>query len=137
MIREVRAIVRDFAFYNAGVDDATGPRRAVAMARRLLRRLLRPIFFRQEAIYRDLQGQIDALEGQLRALDARVEATDAFGWDHVAMARRLAAIEDRLDAGSPEADRGPVPGRRLDGASNLPAPHATAPAFVAARPRSD
>ena len=131
--------MRDFAFYNAGVDDATGPRRALALARRLLRRILRPIFFRQETIYRDLQQQIDALECQFRALADRSEATDAFGWDHVAMARRLAAIEDRLRPEAPKADpehkRGL--GLRLDGASDLPASHATATAFVAARPRDD
>ena len=128
--------MRDFAFYNAGVDDATGPRRALALARRLLRRVLRPIFFRQEAIYRELQEQIDALECQVRALADRAEATDAFGWDHVAMARRLAAIEDRLvSEGDPDHHRGLGP--RLDAASDLPAPHAAVPAFVAARSRVD
>ena len=128
--------MRDFAFYNAGVDDATGPRRALAMARRLLRRVLRPIFFRQEAIYRDLQEQIDILESQIRALADRAEATDAFGWDHVAMARRLAAIEDRLvPEGDSDHHRGLGP--RLGVASDLPNPHATVPAFVAARPLAD
>jgi hypothetical protein len=88
--------VRDFAFYNAGIDEAKGPKRVLGLARRALRRILRPMFFHQEAIYRDLQGQIDQLSAQIETLSGRLSSTDAFGWDYVAMARRLAAIEDHL-----------------------------------------
>ncbi|RUL89064.1 hypothetical protein [Tautonia sociabilis] len=121
--------MRDFAFYNAGVDDAKGPRRVFGLARRLLRRILRPMFFRQEAIYRDLQDQIDQLSAQVDALSRRVATSDAFGWDYVAMARRLAAIEDRL-ASSPTttptsapAPAEPSPVRRPGRADGLPSPH--------------
>lgn len=88
--------MRDFAFYNAGIDDAKGPKRVLGFARRLVRRLLRPMFFHQEALYRDLQAQIDHLTGQVEALSQRSATADAFRWDSVAMARRLASIEDHL-----------------------------------------
>jgi hypothetical protein len=117
--------VRDFAFYNAGIDDARGPRRLLGLARRALRRILRPMFFHQEAIYRDLQGQIDQLSAQVQALSGRVSSTEAFGWDYVAMARRLADIEDHLIRMQSE---GPSPigqGLRVDpgSADGLPSPN--------------
>lgn len=120
--------MRDFAFYNAGVDDARGPRRLLGLTRRLLRRILRPIFFRQEAIYREMQDQIDRLNGQVEALSARSATTDAFGWDYVAMSRRLAAIEDHLcRAGDdPKPESVTVSGRRTDAASRIPSPHPSA-----------
>ena len=97
--------MRDFAFYNAGGSGGSGPRRVLVLARRLLRRILRPVFFRQEEIYRDLQAQIDeltrrrdALAEQVHGLSAQLDAAAAFGWDYVALARRLAALEDHVEA---------------------------------------
>ncbi len=112
--------MRDFAFYNAGVDDATGPKRMLGLVRRLIRRVLRPMFYRQEAIYQELQEQIDHLSAQIQTLNDRVATTDAFGWDSVAMARRMSAIEDHL-----ASVRTVVPeGGRVDPANALPPPHA-------------
>jgi hypothetical protein len=110
--------VRDFAFYNAGVDGARGTGRLLAPARRLLRRILRPIFFRQEAIYREMQDEIDRLRSQVDALSDRTATTDAFGWDYLAMARRLAAIEDHLSRADASAG-----GRRDDAPNRVPAHH--------------
>ncbi len=49
-----------------------------------------------------LSARVDAMEsslnGRLDDLAERSETTVALGWDHVALTRRLAAIEDRLGA---------------------------------------
>ncbi|QDV32541.1 hypothetical protein [Tautonia plasticadhaerens] len=120
--------MHDFAFYNAGIDDATGPRRVLGLARRVLRRILRPMFFHQEAIYRDLQGQIDRLSAQLQSLASRQSATEALGWDYVAMARRLAAIEDALADRRPEYPIRIGPDHRIDPGTGegIPAPNPAA-----------
>jgi hypothetical protein len=118
--------VRDFAFYNAGINDAKGPKRVLGLARRLVRRLLRPMFFHQEALYRDLQAQIDHLTGQVEALSRRSATTDAFRWDSVAMARRLASLEDhlaRMESPEPVGQAAPAPGRRIDPANERGTPH--------------
>lgn len=124
--KEARFLVRDFAFYNAGINDAKGPKRVLGLARRLVRRLLRPMFFHQEVLYRDLQAQIDFLNGQIEALSQRSATTDAFRWDSVAMARRLASIEDHLTRMQPSETAGravPAPGCRIDPAGGRATPH--------------
>jgi hypothetical protein len=104
--------VQDLAFYNAGCDKPRGLRRAVVPVRRLLRRLLRPIFIRQVELFQHLITRLDADETSLRGacedierlskrqdeLDDRVETVLAFGWDYVAMVRRLAILEDQVAA---------------------------------------
>ncbi|WP_169979989.1 hypothetical protein [Tautonia rosea] len=120
--------MRDFAFYNTGINDAKGPKRVLGLARRLVRRLLRPMFFHQEVLYRDLQAQIDHLSGQVEALSQRSATTDAFRWDSLAMARRLASIEDHLARMQPPANAEravPSPGSRIDPASERGSPHVT------------
>ena len=96
-------MARDYLFYGAGLSPARF-RWAVVPARRLLRRLLRPMLYRQVELYRALDGDIEDLRDRLARLEARVERVDegaqraaALGWDHVALSRRLAALEDRLD----------------------------------------
>jgi hypothetical protein len=90
----------------------------------LVGRVARRLFRRQVAINRSLSARLEALEQiprvpppdvrpileRLAALERRQEAVEqradsslALGWDHVALARRLAEIEDRLEA--IEADR--------------------------------
>lgn len=100
----------DLAFYNAGCLEPRGLRRAVVPVRRLLRRLLRPIFLRQVELFQHLIARLDADETSLRGacedverlskrqddLEERVETVLAFGWDYVAMVRRLAVLEDQL-----------------------------------------
>lgn len=95
----------DFAFYNTAGDEARGLRRAVVLLRRLLRRILRPIFVRQAEIMASLAARLDDAGARIddtnRRMDLtsdQVQETIAFGWDYVAMARRLAALEDRVEA---------------------------------------
>ena len=93
----------DLAFYNVGCEPR-GLKGALVPLRRALRRLLRPIFQRQVVILQEICDRLDRLEGGQNAQDrrqdallARVQATSAMGWDHVAMARRLAVLEDRVE----------------------------------------
>jgi hypothetical protein len=102
----------DLAFYNAGTDDARGlSRQVVLLPRRLARRLLRPIFLQLAQILQYLCIRLDAAERagaqqrddlerlarQQTALAEHVQASMALGWDHVALVRRLAVLEDRVE----------------------------------------
>jgi hypothetical protein len=116
--------VHDLAFYDAGCHEARGVRRVVVPVRRLLRRLLRPIFLRQVELLQKLIDRLDAGEASLQSVreqvdglakrqdevDERVEMVLSFGWDYVAMVRRLAVLEDQLVAltgqATPAADEG-------------------------------
>lgn len=102
--------MHDLTFYNAGCDELRGFRRVVVPFRRVLRRLLRPIFFRQVELFQSLIDRLDACEKSLEAVRADVDALArrqealeeqaetvlAFGWDYVAMGRRLTALDDQL-----------------------------------------
>lgn len=131
--------MQDFAFYNAGSHSLKGPRGLLVMARRLMRRILRPIFLRQVEIFQNFADRLDDHENRVSALridaDAmkrqhrdlaqeferelgqkhaalmerqdqlsgrqeeladQIQTTMAFGWDYVAMVRRLATLEDQL-----------------------------------------
>lgn len=122
-------------FYDAGTAEVKGTRKKlVVLARRVVRRLLRPIFFQ-------LDGELRALAQRQDQLDQQLKAALALGWDHVAMARRLAAIEDQLEesraasghgrgtATNGHASSGPSvlypthDGQRVDGTRHLPTPH--------------
>jgi hypothetical protein len=139
----------DLAFYNAGCENPHGSHRvaAVVLLRRLIRRLLRPLFLRQVEILQHIIARLDEqpratalirqelqVELQLfrdeqadqaRAVRAlreeidqaiesfrtelavlaqrddqlaeRFQAIQAFGWDHVSVTRRLAALEDHIE----------------------------------------
>ena len=83
--------------------------------RRVLRRVLRPIFQRQVEILQEICDRLDGLEAGQQAQDrrqdallARIQATSAMGWDHVAMARRLAVLEDRVEGLLAEPAREPA-----------------------------
>src|SRR5262249_1419445 len=91
-------------FYNAGCTDPKGLRHGVVAARRLLRRILRPMFFHLAELLRQLADQADGLAREQDALAARqdqldqqVQTAPAFGWDYVALGRRLATLEDQVD----------------------------------------
>jgi hypothetical protein len=102
--------VDDLAFYNAGCQELWGARRVVVPFRRLLRRLLRPIFLRQVELFQGLIDRLDAGEKSLQearddldrlawrqdALEEQSETVQAFGWDYVAMGRRLSVLEDQI-----------------------------------------
>jgi hypothetical protein len=104
--------VPDLAFDSAGIQEPRGARRVVVPARRALRRLLRPVFQRQAELFQHLSDRLDATEAADRGLRAdldalaarqqqageQLQATVAFGWDYVALVRRLAVLEDRVEA---------------------------------------
>jgi hypothetical protein len=84
-------------FYDEGTSAAQGFRRAVVLARRLLRRLLRPMLFRLDAELKSLDRKYEQLDRRQEHLDRQLKAAIALGWDHVAMARRLAVLEDHVN----------------------------------------
>ena len=88
----------DYSFYDAGCVAPKGLARVVVLFRRLLRRLLRPIFLRQAALFQELGSRIEEVAGRLGGLDQRQERLEAFECDGTALARRLAVLEDRLEA---------------------------------------
>lgn len=102
----------DLAFYNVGCQGAKGPRRLVVLARRAVRRILRPIFLRQVELFQSLCDRLDVAERldaehrhELDHLTRRqdhladqMQHTIAFGWDYVALVRRVAVLEERLEA---------------------------------------
>jgi hypothetical protein len=106
-----RMTVPDLAFYNAGCHEPKGVRRVVVPFRRLLRRLLRPIFQRQMELFQHLGGRLDEHERSIQAnrtslehlssrhehLADQMQVALAFGWDYVALVRRLAVLEDRVE----------------------------------------
>src|SRR5579883_1004355 len=103
--REGAMLVRDLAFYNVGCEPQPGPRRLVVLMRRALRRVLRPIFQRQVEILTSLCDRLDAAEHQTACLrknqeelSEQLQTTLAFGWDYVALVRRLAVLEDRVES---------------------------------------
>jgi hypothetical protein len=100
------------AFYNSGCEPSgrlAGPR---VFLRRRVRNLLLPMFLRLVEIlgslcYRldvaereseEIRNLIDDLRRRQEEQAGKVPATLAFGWDYVAMVRRLAILEEHVDA---------------------------------------
>jgi hypothetical protein len=83
--------MRDLAFYEVGCHELNGIKRVVIPFRRLLRRLLLPIFLH-------LDSQLKAIDRRQNQLDRDMKAVLGMGWDHVAIARRLALLEDHVEA---------------------------------------
>jgi hypothetical protein len=100
------------AFYNAGCEPTPGLAGLKIRARRQLRRILLPMFKRLVQILASICHRLDVTEHEVRELRALVEdlrrrhedhsaktpATLAFGWDYVAMVRRLAVLEEHVDS---------------------------------------
>jgi hypothetical protein len=80
---------QELAFYNVGCQEPRGARRVVVPFRRLLRRVLRPIFVRQD---------LEHISQRQFHLAEQLQGSVALGWDYVATVRRLAALEDRVEA---------------------------------------
>jgi hypothetical protein len=110
---------RDYAFY----ETEGGARRfgwLVRPVRGVLRRLLGPVWTREHLLLvaldddiRELRQEIAArdsanratatattsyLTDRLDALERQVHAAAAAGWDQTALARRLLALEEKLDS---------------------------------------
>lgn len=116
--------MNDLAFYNEGGQSRGGVRQGVVLARRLLRRVLRPIFMRQVEIFQHLVDRLDRLAPRVDAhehavwalrsdadslkqrqdevsrrqeeVSEQLQTALAFGWDYVALVRRLATLEDQV-----------------------------------------
>ncbi len=100
------------AFYNVGSQPTPGGSRVKVWVRRQFRRVLLPMSQRLVEILaslcrrldvaeheiRDLQGQLDDLRRRHDDHSAKLPAMMAFGWDYVAMVRRLAMLEEHVDA---------------------------------------
>jgi len=90
--------MQNLVFYEAGCHEVKGIRRVVIPFRRLLRRLLRPIFLHLDSQLNSLGAELNSLDRRQNLLDRDLKAVLAMGWDHVAMVRRLAALEDHVEA---------------------------------------
>ena len=88
-------------------------RHALTPVRRVARKLLRPASLRLSELLSGLARRIDAADQGVRDLHSRLDRTDdqlrdtiSFGWDYAAMTRRLAALEDRVEALQAAAEAG-------------------------------
>ncbi len=104
--------MEQLAYYNVGCQPAPGASRLKVWVRRQFRRVLLPTSMRMVEILaslchrldvdehdiRDLRGQLDDLRRRHDEQSAKIPATIAFGWDYVAMVRRLAVLEEHVDA---------------------------------------
>ena len=100
------------AFYNVGCQPSPGSLGIKARVRRQLSRAFRPMFVRLVEILSSIVRRLDHDEHEIRELRAAINdlhrrqeeqagklpATIAFGWDYVAMVRRLAVLEEHVDA---------------------------------------
>ena len=100
------------AFYNVGCEPGPGLIGLKSRVRRQLRRILLPMFKRLVQLLASICHRLEATEHEVRELRvlvddlrlrhedqaARAPATLAFGWDYVAMVRRLAVLEEHVDA---------------------------------------
>ena len=99
------------AFYNTGCEPVAGRVGVKIRLRRVARKMLLPGFQRLVEILaslcrrldvleyegRDLKQQVDDLRRRQEDMAVKIPATIAFGWDYVAMARRLAVLEEHID----------------------------------------
>ncbi len=100
------------AFYNVGSQPSAGGSKLKTWVRRQFRRVLLPVSQRLVEILASLCHRLDVAEHEVRDLKAQLDdlrqrhddhaaklpATMAFGWDYVAMVRRLAVLEEHVDA---------------------------------------
>src|SRR5260370_1236780 len=111
--------MRDLLFYNAACVDVRGPRRIIVPLRRLLRRLLLPLFQRLveilqifdldleqvaerqrklELLQQEREAEVRRWQQNFEALAKRQYDLEAFHLDFEALIRRLAALEDHVEA---------------------------------------
>jgi len=79
--------MRDYAFYNVGCAKAKGMARLLVPVRRLFRRILRPMLFRQAHLLAEMDWEVNSLSRQMDHLEGLLT-------DQEAVARRLATLED-------------------------------------------
>ena len=115
-------------FYHAGCEGRGVLKAPLVAVRRGLRRILRPMLVRLSEQVESSSDRLEATERRLHDLDARLDrttdqmnATIAFGWDYVAMVRRLASLEDEV-----ARLRGESSPRTAEGQLTLPFPDVAA-----------
>jgi hypothetical protein len=127
--------MEQLAFHEAGCEPTRWPAGLKVRLRRRLRNLLLPMFLRLVEILgclchrlevaekeaQDLRNLCDDLRRRQEEQAARLPATLAFGWDYVAMVRRLAALEEHVDALLAARDREPIVPVRFPVANGLQA----------------
>jgi hypothetical protein len=74
-----------------------GLRRVILPVRRVLVRILRPVFHRLAALLETLEADQKRLAQRQESLDRRVNALLNHGWDQAALLRRVALLERQLD----------------------------------------
>jgi hypothetical protein len=90
--------MRDFAVHEEPkVGGPRGLRRLILPVRRLLCRVLRPVFVRLADLLRDLDGDQRRLAERQDRLGEQVDALLNRGWDQAALLRRVAALEQQVD----------------------------------------
>jgi hypothetical protein len=88
----------DYVFYNEGCTGKRGTRWFIVPLRRLLRRILRPIFQRQVELLHDLGEEQERLRTQVAEIDEDIQDIVDFGWDYVSLVRRLTALEREVQS---------------------------------------
>jgi hypothetical protein len=103
--------MKHLAFYDVGCEPSRGLLGLKVRLRRRVRNLLLPMFRRLVEILgslchrlevlekevEDLRDRVDDLRRRQEEQSAKVPSTLAFGWDYVAMVRRLAILEEHVD----------------------------------------
>lgn len=84
-----------------GPSARRGWKRLLNPVRRLARRALRPILLRLDALDARLAASLEEMKNVHARVDDvadRIEGTVALAWDYAATVRRLAVLEDRVEA---------------------------------------
>jgi hypothetical protein len=90
--------MRDFAIHReSGAGGSGGLRRVVRLMRRLLVRILLPVFRRLSALLEDMDADQRRLKVQQECMTRQLEALLNHGWDHAALLRRMATLERQIE----------------------------------------
>lgn len=109
----------ELRYYDVGCEPEPGLSRTTLWLRRRLRDLLLPASKRMVQLLLSLCQRLEVNEAAIRAVNDRCDdlfhrqldlagkypATIAFGWDYVAMTRRLAVLEEHVEALLAERER--------------------------------
>jgi hypothetical protein len=82
--------VRETGYADAGLVGPRGIRRAIIPLRKMILRLLRPFTLQ-------LESELDSIARRQDQIGRRVQRTEAFGWDYVALVRRVTVLEDLVE----------------------------------------
>jgi hypothetical protein len=90
--------MRDYAVHEEPkVGGPRGLRRVILPVRRLLCRILRPIFLRLADLLGDLDGEQQRLAERQERMGEQVDALLNQGWDQTALLRRVGALEQQVE----------------------------------------